>query len=105
MSDFDLKCDALTLHMILRHIKCLEAFEKIEIFLALVHSYYALIHLYIAQYIFTFIKLWQQFSGLLKSVSLLIAMVMHCQKSVVHFADAGSLHERIPHKINKLIYK
>lgn len=34
----------------------------------------------------------------MKSVSLLIAMVMHCQKSDVHFADAVSLDERILHK-------
>lgn len=35
MPDFNLKCDALSLHMILWRIKCLEAFEKTEIFLAL----------------------------------------------------------------------
>lgn len=40
MPDFNLKCDALSLHMILLHIKHLEAFEKTEIFLALLHYYY-----------------------------------------------------------------
>lgn len=81
--DVNLKCDALTLHMILWHIICLEAFEKkngnILGFGCALIIVLSLMHLELVQQICTFIKLGEQGSGLVKSVPLLIVMVVHCR--------------------------
>lgn len=100
------KCLILTwnvmpqLCMIIQHVKCLEAFKKWKYFWLWFIHHYAFFNAFVyGSADFYIIKLEHQVSGMIKSVSLSITVVVHSQKPVVHFTGTICLDERILLKI------